>query len=175
MDTTENPNPWTGPKIEQLTGLWRDGLSASQIASKMDGVTRNAVLGKIHRLGLAARQTKVRADRKRSYSYNPKPRKPRVRSFNSEFPAIPLSEPAMDIPPLMKNDGSTFSLIDLEANQCRWPYGLSNYHFCGRDRLETGAYCSHHFHASRLKSARPQENTYVAEPITRFQMLQRTG
>ncbi len=47
--------PWTEERVELLKKLWTDGLSASQIAGQMGGVTRNAVIGKVHRLGLSGR------------------------------------------------------------------------------------------------------------------------
>src|ERR1044071_2868011 len=46
---------WTDERVELLKKLWADGLSASQIAARMGGVTRNAVIGKVHRLGLSGR------------------------------------------------------------------------------------------------------------------------
>jgi GcrA cell cycle regulator len=46
---------WTPTRVETLTSLWRDGLSASQVAKALGGVTRNAVIGKVHRLGLSGR------------------------------------------------------------------------------------------------------------------------
>src|SRR4051812_20746161 len=46
---------WTDERIELLKKLWADGLSASQIAAELGQVTRNAVIGKVHRLGLAGR------------------------------------------------------------------------------------------------------------------------
>src|SRR6186713_2052734 len=46
---------WTDERVEQLKKLWADGLSASQIASQLGGVTRNAVIGKVHRLNLSGR------------------------------------------------------------------------------------------------------------------------
>ena len=51
---------WTDERVEMLKQLWTDGLSASQIARKMGGVTRNAVIGKVHRLGLSGRATPAR-------------------------------------------------------------------------------------------------------------------
>ncbi len=51
---------WTDERTEQLKSLWTEGLSASQIARVLGGVTRNAVIGKVHRLGLASRVTPVR-------------------------------------------------------------------------------------------------------------------
>ena len=46
---------WTDERVELLKKLWQDGLSASQIAGELGGITRNAVIGKVHRLGLAGR------------------------------------------------------------------------------------------------------------------------
>ena len=51
--------PWTDERVELLKKLWADGLSASQIAGQMGGVTRNAVIGKVHRLGLSGRAKTV--------------------------------------------------------------------------------------------------------------------
>ena len=45
---------WTDERVELLKKLWADGLSASQIAAELGGITRNAVIGKVHRLGLTA-------------------------------------------------------------------------------------------------------------------------
>ena len=56
---------WTDERVELLKKLWTEGLSASQIASRMGGVTRNAVIGKVHRLGLSGRATPTRAARPR--------------------------------------------------------------------------------------------------------------
>ena len=46
---------WTDERVELLKKLWTDGLSASQIAAQLGGVTRNAVIGKVHRLNLSGR------------------------------------------------------------------------------------------------------------------------
>src|SRR5690348_9934005 len=57
---------WTDDRVEQLKNLWTEGLSASQIARALGGVTRNAVIGKVHRLGLAGRAGPARAERPRA-------------------------------------------------------------------------------------------------------------
>src|SRR6059058_6577762 len=64
---------WTDERVELLKKLWTDGLSASQIAAELGGITRNAVIGKVHRLGLSGRA-------KAPSSAAPRPRKPRVHS-----------------------------------------------------------------------------------------------
>src|SRR4029453_6321983 len=68
---------WTDERVELLKKLWADGLSASQIASRLGGVTRNAVIGKVHRLGLAGRATTARS------------RTPRPRNRVSHLPLRP--------------------------------------------------------------------------------------
>jgi len=62
---------WTDERVELLKKLWADGLSASQIAGRLGGVTRNAVIGKVHRLGLSGRATSSR-------SSSPRPRRAHV-------------------------------------------------------------------------------------------------
>src|SRR5436305_6152888 len=62
---------WTDERVERLKKLWADGLSASQIAGELGGITRNAVIGKVHRLGLSGRA-------KSPSSAAPRPRKARA-------------------------------------------------------------------------------------------------
>ena len=54
---------WTEERIEKLTKLWTEGLTASQIAQELGDVTRNAVIGKAHRLGLSGRPSPVTSTR----------------------------------------------------------------------------------------------------------------
>ena len=74
---------WTDERVELLKKLWADGLSASRIAAELGGITRNAVIGKVHRLGLSGRA-------KTPSSSVSRPRKPRSSShlFRSMRPAV---------------------------------------------------------------------------------------
>src|SRR5688572_12207364 len=65
------PMTWTDERVELLKKLWAEGLSASQIAGELGGVTRNAVIGKVHRLSLSGRATKPQGGMAR-------PRRPRA-------------------------------------------------------------------------------------------------
>ena len=67
---------WTDERVELLKKLWQDGLSASQIAKQLGGVTRNAVIGKVHRLGLSGRAA---------------PSKPARTTFKAPRPARPVT------------------------------------------------------------------------------------
>src|SRR5690348_12024737 len=83
MPQRRRPMGWTDERVEQLKNLWTEGLSASQIARALGGVTRNAVIGKVHRLGLAGRATPTRSDRPRL------PSAPRV-SMRTYVPPPPV-------------------------------------------------------------------------------------
>ncbi|MBV9540527.1 MAG: GcrA cell cycle regulator, partial [Alphaproteobacteria bacterium] len=76
---------WTDDRVEQLKNLWTEGLSASQIARALGGVTRNAVIGKVHRLGLAGRASPSRSERPRL------PMAPKV-SLRQHTPPAPVVE-----------------------------------------------------------------------------------
>src|SRR3954469_7244100 len=78
-DLKEAGMGWTDERVELLKKLWQDGLSASQIAKQLGGVTRNAVIGKVHRLGLSGRAT---------------PSKPARTTFKAPRPARPVAAPS---------------------------------------------------------------------------------
>ena len=80
-----NQMNWSDDRVEQLKTLWTEGLSASQIARALGGVTRNAVIGKVHRLGLAGRASPSRAER-------PRVSMPKSPSLRTHVPAVPVVE-----------------------------------------------------------------------------------
>ncbi len=63
---------WTEERMTVLKKLWAEGHSASQIAKQLGGVTRNAVIGKVHRLGLSGRSTPSRPVKRPSFRCSPK-------------------------------------------------------------------------------------------------------
>ncbi len=113
---------WTDDKIEQLRKLWDKGLSASQIATELgDGISRNAVIGKAHRLGLKSRPSPVKAESTRTKKTRPK------KKAGSEQAKI--------------------GLLDLTERMCKWPIGHPgepDFHFCGRDAAPGMPYCEDH-------------------------------
>ena len=114
---------WTDDRIDILKKLWAKGLSASQIAGQIgDGVTRNAVIGKAHRLGLKSRPSPVKSDPK-------KPKKPAPKPI-----AAAVSEDRV-------------SLLQLNERICKWPIGHpgdDDFHFCGRPSEAGHPYCGSH-------------------------------
>lgn len=147
---------WTDERVEILKKLWMEGLSASQIANKMGGVTRNAVIGKVHRLGLSGRATTSRVSRSR-------PRKPRVPSNparnsvfrsagNTALKADPNYQPEVEPEPAVVHElnippGERASILTLNENTCRWPIGdpgAEDFHFCGIKPSAGMPYCPYH-------------------------------
>ena len=154
---------WTEERIERLKALWAEGLSASQIAAELGGVTRNAVIGKVHRLGLSGRV-------KSAGSATPRPRKPIVRqgsasrsqpTGSSSFAVrgnvalkpviiadtaiVALAEQAAEdvVVPMSRR----VSIMELREGVCKWPLGdpmATDFVYCGADCGVGSVYCSHH-------------------------------
>jgi GcrA cell cycle regulator len=148
---------WTDERTENLKKLWADGLSASQIAMKLGEVTRNAVLGKVWRLGLEGRASVSRMRRSRPRScvrvrtLAPTGRRtqtPALRT-SSARPAVPLQSAVRkrELPPLGAAPETIVSVANLQDTSCRWPEGdpkLPGFHFCGRRAAGGMPYCAHH-------------------------------
>lgn len=145
---------WNEERIATLEKLWREGLSASQVARQLGGVSRSAVIGKVHRLGISGRETPQR----------PRPLGARVPSAPKMRIALTAANtsirPAQSMPPrrpapICFVGGPTATLVTLEAHSCRWPYGDpgdDGFGFCGRERGD-GAYCEGHVAISRRGGA----------------------
>ena len=104
---------WTNDRVDQLKSLWTEGLSASQIAQTLgEGITRNAVIGKVHRLGLAGRSMPSRVDRPRL------PSVPRIH-LRARQPEPPVVEEE----PIQLEDGSFVGVLTINDRMCRWPIG----------------------------------------------------
>jgi GcrA cell cycle regulator len=145
---------WTDERVALLTKLWTDGLSASQIAAELGGITRNAVIGKVHRLGLSGRA-------KAPSSAIPRQRKPRAPSqmFRAARPMMrgntALAMPAYDYDPEPEPEpieniipiGQRCTLVELTEDKCRWPIGdpgQPDFFFCGGKATTGMPYCGYH-------------------------------
>ena len=137
---------WTDERVAVLKKLWTDGLSASQIAKQIGGVTRNAVIGKVHRLGLSGRAAPARPRTPALKVNRPRPVVAAPRPVHQHAPMpVRLREPDMpviDIPA----DGPS-NVLELGAHMCKWPIGdpsKAGFRFCGRKCGEDGPYCADH-------------------------------
>ncbi|MBI1238657.1 MAG: GcrA cell cycle regulator [Alphaproteobacteria bacterium] len=129
---------WTDERVEQLKQMWTEGLSASQIARALGGVTRNAVIGKVHRLGLSGRASPTRPERPRIRSVAPRPLLPRP----------VLIEPVEVKAPLTTAEGGNITVANISRNQCKWPIGdpsdSDSFRFCGHGARAGSPYCEAH-------------------------------
>lgn len=146
---------WNDERVELLKKLWADGLSASQIAGRLGGVTRNAVIGKVHRLGLSGRATSSRSSAPRPRRTHA-PRQHRAPSLvfgtrgNTALAPVYESEPEpmpAEIHELVIPVHERASILTLKETMCRWPIGDpgdEEFHFCGRKSSGSMPYCEHH-------------------------------
>ncbi|MCK5623387.1 MAG: global cell cycle regulator GcrA-like protein [Alphaproteobacteria bacterium] len=111
---------WTEERVARLKGLWGEGRTASQIAATLGDVTRNAVIGKAHRLGLKGRPSPIRKEKVAT----PAPKL--ARRPAAQTPARPSR---------------------VSDRQCHWPLGHPRepgFHFCGAPAIDDKPYCAEH-------------------------------
>jgi GcrA cell cycle regulator len=143
---------WTQDREDLLKKLHGEGLSASQIASRITSTgftcTRNAVIGKANRMGLTG------GDKPRRSTRSPRKRKPKVggainlvfggrKSAKLFLEAEPFTPGPEIVIPLAERK----SIATLAENDCRWPIGdpqHADFHFCGKDKVPGLVYCAHH-------------------------------
>ena len=165
---------WTDERVEQLKKMWSEGQSASQIAKELGGVTRNAVIGKVHRLGLSNRvgpaTTKpIKEKEKAEAKPEPAPavqateevaEKPAERSTPARKQIIPAGQPlppqpsANEISPEalasvreVEKKARKISLMELTERTCKWPIGdpaTDDFWFCGLPTAPGKPYCEAH-------------------------------
>ncbi len=163
---------WTEDRVEILTKLWAEGLSASQIAKQLGGVTRNAVIGKVHRLGLSGRAkpsrpkkvASVRTSSPRKRSSASKPRAPRAIS-KPAAPAAPPPPPPIEAKPLPNGEYAT--IMTIRDHMCKWPIGdpiASDFRFCGRKIKQGEPYCEAHCAVAYQPSRRRGSQTKALPP-----------
>lgn len=157
---------WTDERVEILRKLWAEGLSASQIAAQLGGVTRNAVIGKVHRLKLSGRgRSPATPARQKKPAQAAPVAKTSMRpvsiariatptvggsivqaQFSSQIAARDAESErrAQNVVPISRN----LALIDLNERTCKWPIGdplAEGFSFCGNDSGgDNGPYCVYH-------------------------------
>jgi GcrA cell cycle regulator len=166
---------WTEERVELLKKLWMEGFSASQIANELgDGVTRNAVIGKVHRLKLSGRAKPASApSRVRPLARPAVPRRiaspssaPRPTLSGGIMKRSMISAPmigatalkiAEDVAPVIEletqvqelfiPEDQRLTLLDLSEHTCKWPIGVpltKDFYFCGQSSNEGHPYCEFH-------------------------------
>ncbi len=156
---------WTDERVDLLKKLWSEGLSASQIAAQLGGVSRNAVIGKVHRLKLSSRgrATAAPARQKKAATQGSTVTKSVTRAastqrhatvsiganaLQAQFDAEPVARHYIrPVENVVVPISRRLQLVELTERTCKWPNGdplAEDFHFCGNDAAETGPYCTYH-------------------------------
>jgi len=154
---------WTPEKEEKLKDLWKKGHTASQIANLLGDTTRNAVIGKAHRLNLEARAISKKSVQKRNIENNNKDVKHQKLSRKQKFKSLLLDKSFEPENPKQ--------LEELTDETCRWPIGHppeENFHFCGRKPIDKFPYCKLHvLYAFQPKNAK-EEDIVTEDDVPKF-------
>ncbi len=131
---------WTEEKVAKLKELWGKGSTASQIAEIIGGISRNAVIGKAHRLNLSAKiKTRAATSNQSFETYKDEKNIKTKRGRRSKFKSLIIEK---DFEP-----ENPKQLEELDENSCKWPIGHPNektFYFCGRSSLKDFSYCKLH-------------------------------
>jgi len=145
---------WTTEREEKLKELWKKGHTASQIAALIGGTTRNAVIGKAHRLNLEARAASKKLVSKTNTENNSAPENKKQKlGRKARFKALLLDKNFEPENPKQ--------LEELTDQTCRWPIGHpyeEKFYFCGRKSIDKFPYCKLHvLYAFQPKNAKEED------------------
>lgn len=162
---------WTDEMVDQLRAMWAEGLTTGEIGKRL-GVSKNSIVGKVHRLGLSGRPSPIKrknedapepavADKKNTTvkakekeKEEIKPQKNKIEKTHQE-PEIKIDIKTMEkeTTPSQKHPGKVL-LTDLDNHTCRWPIGDpkdENFHFCGKKVRIGQTYCDEHANIAYVK------------------------
>lgn len=158
---------WTDERVDLLRKLWGEGLSASQIAAQLGGVSRNAVIGKVHRLKLSSRGRATAAPTRQKKAPTTSAATTTAKTVTRAAPVIrPVTvsvgatalQAQFEVEPvarqILRSDENVvvpisrrLKLVQLSERTCKWPNGdplSEDFSFCGNACAETGPYCGYH-------------------------------
>ena len=145
---------WTDEKVAKLKELWGKGNTASQIAEIIGGISRNAVIGKAHRLNLSAKIKTRTATSNQNFENSVGEKNIKIkRGRKSKFRSLIIEK---DFEP-----ENPKQLEELDENSCKWPIGHPNeksFYFCGRTSLKDFSYCKLHLLYAYQPKGKKEDN-----------------
>ncbi len=155
---------WNDEKVSKLKELWGKGNTASQIAEIIGGISRNAVIGKAHRLNLSAKIKTRAANIGNRITSNNQNNLDIKRGRKSKFKSLIIEK---DFEP-----ENPKQLEELDENSCKWPIGHPDektFYFCGRSSLKDFSYCKLHLlYAYQPKGKKDDSNDKDKEEIQEY-------
>jgi len=144
---------WNEEKVEKLKELWGKGSTASQIAEIIGGISRNAVIGKAHRLNLSSKIKTRNASSSQNFDNSSEENSSKQRrSRKSKFQSLIIEK---DFEP-----ENPKKLEQLDESSCKWPVGHpeeESFYFCGRSSLKDFSYCKLHLLYAYQPKGRKEE------------------
>ena len=144
---------WNEEKVEKLKELWGKGSTASQIAEIIGGISRNAVIGKAHRLNLSSKIKTRNASSSQNFDNSSEENSSKQRrGRKSKFQSLIIEK---DFEP-----ENPKKLEELDENSCKWPIGHpeeQSFYFCGRSSLKDFSYCRLHLLYAYQPKGRKEE------------------
>ena len=155
---------WTDEKVAKLKELWGKGKTANQIAEIIGGISRNAVIGKAHRLNLSAKiKTRFVSPNKNFENNNENKNLKSFRGRRSRFKSLIIEK---DFEP-----ENPKQLEELDDNSCKWPIGHPNeksFYFCGRSSLKDFSYCKLHLLYAFQPKGKKEDAADKSEEVPKF-------
>ena len=155
---------WNEEKVNKLIELWGKGNTASQIAEIIGGLSRNAVIGKAHRLNLSSKIKARNANSGQSYQNNTEEKNSKERKERkSKFKSLIIEK---DFEP-----ENPKKLEELDESSCKWPVGHpeeESFYFCGRSSLKDFSYCKLHLLYAYQPKGKREESTNNAEEVPQY-------
>ena len=155
---------WTDEKVSKLKELWGKGNTASEIANIIGGISRNAVIGKAHRLNLSAKIKTRTATSNQDFDTSIESKKIKSRKGKrNKFKSLIIER---DFEP-----ENPKQLEELDENSCKWPLGHpdeKDFYFCGRSSLKDFSYCKLHLLYAYQPKSKKEDTTDKKEEVPEF-------
>ena len=156
---------WNEEKVEKLKELWGKGSTASQIAEIIGGLSRNAVIGKAHRLNLSSKIKAKNASTNQNFQYdsNEENNTKQKRLRKSKFQSMIIEKEFEPENPK--------KLEELDESSCKWPVGHpeeESFYFCGRSSLKDFSYCKLHLLYAYQPKGKKEEPTDKEDNVPEY-------